>query len=355
MLKFKIFSELNVECETIWKKLEQNSKNDFFQTYDYHKELILNYDIKRLNIVVIFNNNDPVALFPFFIKEYYFFRVLQYIGTKYSDYCNPLVDAGSNNILSEKAFNILWREIINNLKEIDFIFLNNQLKNFKNFKNPVVYNLKNKKFSNIFRIDLLDNFEEYKKNIFEINKNYHYEIHRTLLKKDKLKKNYNLKFEINNLQDTDLKLEKIIDSKISSFSKKRGKINLDIRLSKVFNNLSKKYYKNFFISSLRVENEIVAACFSIKYQGIFYYFIPVIFSRKFEKYKIGKILILDLIDWCIKKDIKIFDFGLGAEKYKKHFSNSSLGLFRYYYFKNIKGFMLFILLKIISFLGIKQF
>ena len=55
MLKFKIFSELNVECETIWKKLEQNSKNDFFQTYDYHKELILNYDIKRLNIVVIFN------------------------------------------------------------------------------------------------------------------------------------------------------------------------------------------------------------------------------------------------------------------------------------------------------------
>ena len=54
-----------------------------------------------------------------------------------------------------------------------------------------------------------------------------------------------------------------------------------------------------------------------------------VLTKKFEKFKIGKILILDLIEWSIKKRIKVFDFGLGAEKYKKHFSNSNLDLFRY--------------------------
>ena len=53
MFKFKIFNELNNECEKYWKKLEENSFTDFFQTFDYHQELISNYDIKELNIVVI--------------------------------------------------------------------------------------------------------------------------------------------------------------------------------------------------------------------------------------------------------------------------------------------------------------
>ena len=72
MFKFKIFNELNNECEKYWKKLEVNEHTDFFQTFDYHKELITNYDLKNLNIVVIFDHKEPVALFPFFIKRYLF-------------------------------------------------------------------------------------------------------------------------------------------------------------------------------------------------------------------------------------------------------------------------------------------
>ena len=45
----------------------------FFKTYDYHKELVINNDINRLNIVVILENDKPVVLFPFFIKRILFF------------------------------------------------------------------------------------------------------------------------------------------------------------------------------------------------------------------------------------------------------------------------------------------
>ena len=355
MFEFKIFNEIDSECEYFWKKLEQHSINDYFQTYDYHKELITNYNIKSLNIVIIFYNNEPVALFPFFIKKYFLLKVLQFIGTKYSDYCNPLINIEFDKKLNKKIFNNLWNNIIKNIGNFDLFFLNNQFKKIKNFKNPLIYYLDSIKFSNIFRINLLENFNLYKKNIFEIDKDHHYEIHRTLLKKKKLEKNFKLIFEIKNLENTDLKLERLIETKIKTFLNRKKRINLDIKFANVFKNLSKKNSKTFFVSTLKVNGEIIAACFSIYFKDVFYYFIPVIFSRKFDKYKIGKILILDLIDWCIKKNFKIFDFGLGAEKYKKYFSNSSLDLFRYFYFNSFKGFILYLFLKVVSRLGIKQF
>ena len=43
MLKFKIFNKLDNECKKYWKKLEENSFTDFFQTFDYHKELVTNF------------------------------------------------------------------------------------------------------------------------------------------------------------------------------------------------------------------------------------------------------------------------------------------------------------------------
>ena len=144
-----------------------------------------------------------------------------------------------------------------------------------------------------------------------------------------------------------------ITSKPSANTSEKN-INLNEKFAKIFSNLNKKH-KNFFISTLKIDNKISAACFSIRFNKIFYYFIPVILSKEYEKYKIGKILILDLIKWCLKKDIEVFDFGLGAEKYKKHFSNLNLDLFRCYYYKNLKGFFLFILLKTISFFGFKKF
>ena len=352
MFKFKIFNELDNECEKYWKKLEENLLTDFFQTFDYHKELVKNYDIKKLNIVIIFGKKgNPIALFPFCIKEYFFLKILQFIGSKYSDYCNPLIDPEFSKNSNEKIFKDLWKDILKNSNKIDFIFLNNQL---KSVTNPLINYFKSNKFSKIFRINLNENFSTYKNDILKINKNYHYEIHRTLLKKEKLEKNYDLKFEVKNLDETDLKLDKLIEIKINTFSQKNLNVNLDKNFSRIFVNLNNKN-KFFFISTLKINNEIVAACFSINFNGVFYYFIPVVLSKKFEKYKIGKILILNLIDWSFKKKIKTFDFGLGAEKYKKHLSNSTLDLFRYYHYKNFKGFILYLILKFISLIGFRQF
>ena len=72
-----------------------------------------------------------------------------------------------------------------------------------------------------------------------------------------------------------------------------------------------------------------------------------IISEKYNNFKPGKILTLQIIEWCFKNNIKCFDFGLGDEKYKENFSNYSIPIHRYIFGKNFLGKILISILKII--------
>ena len=77
-------------------------------------------------------------------------------------------------------------------------------------------------------------------------------------------------------------------------------------------------------------------------------------SNEYNNFKPGKILIIKLIKWCFENNIKIFDFGLGEEKYKKHFSNYSLNIHKYIYHRNFKGYFLSLILKLLFFYKTKR-
>ena len=117
-------------------------------------------------------------------------------------------------------------------------------------------------------------------------------------------------------------------------------------------NILKKISENedHVIHVAEVDGKIVAECFGIIYKDTFYYFIPLLLPNKYSNFKIGKILILKIIEWCIYKKLKKFDFGLGSESYKKYFSNTSIPMYRHYDYRSIKGFFLSIFLRLFFFL-----
>ena len=347
MLSFKIFNNINNECEKIWKKLESDSINDYFQTFEYNFELINIYNLDRLNIIVIYYNNEPVALFPLHIRNYFFIKVLTFLGSKYSDYSSPIISSIFVDNIDDKSFLNIWKEIIKKIDKFDLVFFNNQLSQINKFKNPIVNFLNCRKFSSIYHIQLPSTFNLYKKNIFNQSKKFHYEIHRTLLKKEKLKKNYEINFEINTLNKSKFKLEHLVKNKIKELQSKRRKSNLDVKIINLYNNLNKKDENKFLMATFIINKEIISVCFCIRFSNNLYYYMPIILSKKYEKYKVGKILLLEIINWCIRTNISKFDFGLGAEKYKKYFSNINLDLFRFYDFRSLKGFIVFLFLKII--------
>lgn len=348
MYKFKIFNSFNNDCLKVWKKFEENSAHNFFQSWSYIYQLIQNSK-NSLRIVVIYSDDQVIAILPLEIKRYFVFKVLQWIGTGRSDFCNPLIVNDEKFKFNETEFLDIWKKILNKMSGFDLIFFNNQPTRIDKTYNPFAYLREKKTFSKVYQIKIPNIFNNYKTDIKKFNKKHYYEIHRTLIKLSNLNKISKVSFEVESNFTNEFEISKIIKRKSDQLNYKKIKHNLNKNFINTLQNLVNSNKKMFFIFNLRINNEIVSSCFGMIYRNIFYYYVPMIISQNFEKYKPGKILLIKLVEWCIEKKIKTFDFGLGEEHYKKYFSNFSISLFRYFDYINSKGFIFYIILKIYFF------
>ena len=126
MYTYKIFETVTKECEEIFSNKDIKLNLNFFQNIEYIKEITKN-NKSNLKIIVIYHDNLILTILPFEIKKYFFVKVLQWIGTEYSDYCNPILSKSLQFNFNKKHFLDTWRLILNDIKnDFDLIFLNNQ-------------------------------------------------------------------------------------------------------------------------------------------------------------------------------------------------------------------------------------
>ena len=84
MYTYKIFETVTKECEEIFSNKDVKLNLNFFQNIEYIKEITKN-NKSNLKIIVIYHDNLVLAILPFEIKKYFLVKVLQWIGTEYSD------------------------------------------------------------------------------------------------------------------------------------------------------------------------------------------------------------------------------------------------------------------------------
>lgn len=342
MYTYKIFDSVTKECEEIFNTKEVKLNYTFFQHIEYIKE-ITKYNKSKLKIVVIYNDNLVLTILPFEIKKYFFVKVLQWIGTEYSDYCNPILSKNLQSNFNKKDFLDTWKLILNEIKnDLDLVFLNKQLALINDQPNPFVAYFKTSKFSIIYHINLNNNFDDYKEKIKNKDKKHAYEIHRTIIKYEKLKEiSKNLEILIQDSDHDFIDFDKIIEEKKEQLYKKNINNKLDNNFKKIFKNLIRLKQVKFYLISLISDDKTLSRCFGFVYDNTFYYYIPTVLSNSFSNFKLGKILILQIIQWCTKNNISKFDFGLGSEKYKKYFSNKQISLHRYLKSLSFKGSLLY--------------
>ena len=348
MLKFKIFEKFDEECSKTFELLIQNANYNFFQTYNYLKNLS-SENKGKIKIVAVYDNKKIIAILPLEIKKYFIFKILQWIGTERSDVCNPILIKNFNFLIKDKEFTNLWKNILKHLGDYDLIFFNNQLSQIGSCTNPFTEYLKSTKFSKIYQILLPENFKNYLDNQKIKDKKRYYELHRTTIKSNKLEQNLNVSFSMIKLPNENINFADIIRVKKKQLENKNIKHNLDNKFIQTFDNLIKKKDIKYFFAKLKIENKAISSCFGIFLNDTFYYYIPFLESNDYNNYKPGKILILKIISWCIDNKIKVFDFGLGEEKYKENFSNRSLSLHRYVKHNSVLGRFLLIVMKIVFF------
>lgn len=342
---FELHTNFNNNLINDWKNALEKSECHYFQDINFIIKYLTYNQLSKsneINIILVKStlNNELLYIFPFEVFNFVGFKILRWLGTRDFDYCGPIKINSNNNI----NFFELWKNLLKFIKGYDLVLLLKQPEKINNYINPFVKYLPTKLYSKYFLVNLNFDFEKYLESIE--NKKF---INEFLRLKNKLTTNHSVEIKVENNDNYTFLPNKIIKEKIKYLKNNRIKTNLNNSLCSFYDDLFLNN-KNIFIASIFIDKKLVSACINFVYKNKFYYYMPIIFNKEFNKYSPGKLLIHHLIFWSFQNKLQFFDFGLGEENYKKYWSNEILGLFRYMEYKTIKGLILFWIFKVFFFL-----
>lgn len=344
-MKVQIFHSFTPELCEAWYFLEQNGYASPFQSLGWLRCWYESNTIKSskfiLYITVLYDDDLPLAIFPFIRKKVFLYNSIEFLGQSYSDYCGPIIhNKFSNDINGVK---ILWEHCILSLPPpyiINIIKISKT--DYYILSSIFVTNLKCI-FSDAYSANLPSTFNEFLKKL------------PTKFKSDTARSLRNLSkvATVNFVVSDDLKFtSKLIDIAIKykiSRLKSQGKINYlnDEKIINFYKLLP--YYLNsvskIHASALLVDENFVAIHIGILQRGIFYYVFPAFQDGIYTKYSPGRILLWSLVEKSILDGCTKFDFTLGGEEYKSIWCNQVEPLF---YIITSKNFLLYNLSKLLS-------
>ncbi len=284
-----------------WKNIGKNEYDEF----------------KYLNFI---DDKDHKLIVPLVTKQYLGLKIIEIAGGKVSDYLSPIFHKDLE--LTQHNLNYIKKEIFKNFKNSDLIFFRKQ-KNYNLIQNPFL---------------LLD------KPIIGLHNSYSI-IFDKFIENKKIKKIYNdnkrqLK-RLNTINETSFTVannynQKLIIIKNMIFQKEDRYKN-----TKVWNMFEKNYYKDFYysliksnfkflnihISAIKSGNKYISTHVGFYDNKTYYYLMPSFDGINFKLYSGGNILLENLIKFSQSKNIEVFDFTIGNERYKQKWSNETNKLF----------------------------
>lgn len=327
-MKIDVFNTFNSELETIWRKFETDGGCTPFQSYAWlsHWQNTVGCPLHslRLQIVIIKAEKELLAIFPLCIQEIFGISVLKWLGGSHSDYMGPLINEKWKSIGTD--FQNCWQKILQKLALFDVIHFQKQKKYLGLIRNPFVQSMSN--YNN-----LIANHANLKKSW-----NEQYEISvKTKLRADSRRQRRRL-MEFGELKfcvaDDKITKGKIINKMMQQKSRR-------YRETCVWDMLSVPEHKDFYVglseinedyikihcSALLVGKTMVATHVGLVDNSTFYYLMPAHEGGKWERYSPGRLLLEHLLEWSIENKLKIFDFTIGGEHYKKDWCDKQIPLY----------------------------
>ena len=126
-MKIILKREIDELLKKDWKFLEENKNILIFQKFSWNLSWLNESDrYKNILIIIVYENEKPLIIFPFCIIEKFNFKILRWIGYDISDYLGPIVD--NEQIIEKKNFEIIWDKIFDLVKnECDLVLLDKQV------------------------------------------------------------------------------------------------------------------------------------------------------------------------------------------------------------------------------------
>lgn len=289
------------EVEDEWRQNETNSNNSVFQTFDWNYYWARYFcPGSQVRLLAIFSvANCLLAIIPLRGKKLFGWPYSQLCADNVSDYSDIVV-------LSDKFYDLCKSAEISRSVS-PFLFRNitqtSSLLGLFESKPSLT------QFSQTIRAELCDSYLE------------------AHCKKKQLKNAERLRKRLMELGDYEFTLqdqcpglvrEVLVQKQASLRRKGRASILFDERYLNFMEYLA-DHSHYWFVSTIRVNNEVIASSINASFGGVFYYYMPS-FNEKFYKYSPSSVLIIELLRSCLSDGTSHFDFLKGDETYKENWA-----------------------------------
>ena len=334
----KVYRELDQSLEDTWRAFENISNHYGYQSFDWIKHWYISvghtYKQIELTIVVVSIKSETKYIFPMCIRTFHGIRILEWLGDAQSDYHAPLINSEEN--LSIDDFKDLWSHVLICIPMFDVLHFKKQPRMIGYQKNPFVSGMQTKIVDLTHFAILPNSWYAYEKEMG---------LKKIMQDSRRLRRNLDkegeLRFEISSDKETFSRF-------VNAMLEQKAVRLRDTRHSNLGYNPSRaKFYRSFdksigtngntHCSALLLDDQVIATHWGFFHEGRFYYMMPAFESRKWAKYGPGRLLLEELIKWSIEQDLKIFDFTIGDEDYKKQWAGSSMHLYESLISKTFKG------------------
>ena len=329
-MRVTVYRSFCGELRTVWKELEPFSQHHVFQCYEwlsYWQQTIGNRAlyIRPHIVVVVGTDNQPRMIFPFGVRRQLGARVLGFLGGGQGDYQGPLIH--DDWISDAASISSAWSLVEKNLPGHDVRHFPKLPAYWCTSTNPMLALWTRTFQDNSYSSNLPASFADFQEKL------------KPKLRADtrrqrrRLSEIGTLKFQVIDESDKHaLALDVMIEQKRQRY-RNTGvpDILAHSAVQQFYMELSNRFsgIGRIHFSVLMLNEEILATHWGAIHRDRFYFLMPTFAEGKWGGYSPGRLLLENLVEWCIQNGLKVFDFTIGGEEYKKDWCDSEMPQFEH--------------------------
>lgn len=337
-MQLNIFNLFSRELEEQWCEFEAETAWSPFQSYGWisHWQKTVGKPLHFIipQIVVLRKGKVLIGILPMGIRKNNGIKVLEWLGGIHSDYMGPLLK--SDYQLYFDDFQTVWKSILELIDSFDVIHFQRQPKSIGLVENPFVFNFQVEQSDLAYQAEHIGGWEKFQES--KIGKKLRADSKRQIRRLNEIGK---VEFKIaKSLAEEAEVIKNMIIQKRQRYVDTGLTDKLAIKEHQDFyRGLVGIEMGNYYLSCayIKVDNVIISTHVGIVSDQCFFYLMPANDNKIWKPFSSGRLLLEYLMKWSLDLNIKIFDFTVGGEDYKKKWCNKEIKLFEYIETFNIKG------------------
>jgi CelD/BcsL family acetyltransferase involved in cellulose biosynthesis len=334
-LEIEVFDSFDAAA-TAWSEFQKSGTLYVFQTREWLENWYQHVGGRspvQPCLVSVFNDETPVAFFPFQVRAAGALRVLNWLGDELIDYGAPILGPGSTVDFPE-----VWAEVVRHLPAVDLIHLTRIPETVGAVANPMC-RLNCRRYHNSAHfVELAGDWEDfYQRHAGAKTRSTDRRKHRRLSEMG------TLEFKVTDGSAESVfadisgqmigqKIERYRDMRAPNIMAGEGVRDLFSRPTAALRQSGLLH-----VSALELGGDVVTTHWGMKHGDRFYYFLPSYADGPWMKYSPGRLLLFELFKWSFENGVKVFDFTIGDESYKKDWCDREVRLFHYIEARTGKG------------------